>query len=151
MSPPISTPVENGVLLDNTDQSLGWIVQKFGGTSVGKFAEKIAEDVVRYVALPRLMSSHMTGNRIALVCSARSSASKEDGTTNRLLKAAEEALRTGSGEHIGIVEAIRVDHVDAARELIADQEIMERVVREIEFECKRLEDFLNAAQVRFSK
>jgi aspartate kinase len=90
----------------------------------------------------------MTRNRIALVCSARSSASKEEGTTNRLLRAAEEALRNGSVEHVGIVEAIRVDHVDAARELIADREIMERVVREIEFECKRLEDFLNAAQVR---
>jgi aspartate kinase len=47
MSAPISTPLENGVLLGNTDQSLGWIVQKFGGTSIGKFAEKIAEDVVR--------------------------------------------------------------------------------------------------------
>lgn len=25
-----------------------WVVQKFGGTSVGKFADKIAEDLVRY-------------------------------------------------------------------------------------------------------
>lgn len=24
-----------------------WIVQKFGGTSVGKFADKIAEDIVK--------------------------------------------------------------------------------------------------------
>ena len=30
----------------NSDPNIGWIVQKFGGTSVGKFAEKIAEDVV---------------------------------------------------------------------------------------------------------
>lgn len=28
----------------------GWIVQKFGGTSVGKFPDKIAEDIVRYVS-----------------------------------------------------------------------------------------------------
>jgi aspartate kinase len=27
----------------------GWIVQKFGGTSVGKFAVNIAEDIVRWV------------------------------------------------------------------------------------------------------
>ena len=27
----------------------GWIVQKFGGTSVGKFPDKIAEDIIRYV------------------------------------------------------------------------------------------------------
>ena len=24
-----------------------WVIQKFGGTSVGKFADKIAEDLVR--------------------------------------------------------------------------------------------------------
>lgn len=29
------------------DTKRGWIIQKFGGTSVGKFADKIAEDVVR--------------------------------------------------------------------------------------------------------
>lgn len=38
----------NGVLRDDdSSPDMGWIVQKFGGTSVGKFAEKIAEDVVR--------------------------------------------------------------------------------------------------------
>jgi len=26
-----------------------WVVQKFGGTSIGKFAVNIAEDIVRYV------------------------------------------------------------------------------------------------------
>jgi aspartate kinase len=31
------------------DSEAGWIVQKFGGTSVGKFAIKIAEDIVRWV------------------------------------------------------------------------------------------------------
>lgn len=37
--------------VDGSDTPLlpkrGWIIQKFGGTSVGKFADKIAEDVVR--------------------------------------------------------------------------------------------------------
>lgn len=31
----------------------GWVVQKFGGTSVGKFASNIAEDIVRFVILER--------------------------------------------------------------------------------------------------
>ena len=31
------------------DSPRGWVVQKFGGTSVGKFAGNIAEDIVRYV------------------------------------------------------------------------------------------------------
>jgi aspartate kinase len=68
--------------------------------------------------------------------------------TIRLLRAAEEALIPGSSAHVEIVKAIKDDHIDAARGLIRGTEILERVEREIEFECKRLEDFLNAAQVR---
>jgi aspartate kinase len=30
-----------------------WVVQKFGGTSVGKFARNIIEQVVEYDAFPR--------------------------------------------------------------------------------------------------
>jgi hypothetical protein len=37
-------------LLKNASSN-GWIVQKFGGTSVGKFPDKIAEDIVRYGSL----------------------------------------------------------------------------------------------------
>ena len=66
----------------------------------------------------------------------------------RLLRAAEEALIPGSAAHSDIVNAIRKDHITSARKLIRDTEIVGRVEREIEFECKRLEDFLNAAQVQ---
>jgi hypothetical protein len=65
----------------------------------------------------------------------------------RLLRAAEEALIPGSSAHVDIVKTIKEDHLDAARGLIRDQEILGRVEREIDFECKRLDDFLNAAQV----
>jgi len=34
------------------DCKAGWVVQKFGGTSVGKFAGNIAEDIVRFVEYP---------------------------------------------------------------------------------------------------
>ncbi|GAA6043870.1 hypothetical protein JCM8097_001202 [Rhodosporidiobolus ruineniae] len=62
-----------------------WIIQKFGGTSVGKFLPAIAEDIAaKYIA---------GGNRVALVCSARSGNTKATGTTNLLLRAAAEALR----------------------------------------------------------
>jgi len=57
-------------------------------------------------------------------------------------------LNTGSTEHEVIVNTIREDHIASARNLIGDHEILGRVEREIDFECKRLEDFLNAAQVR---
>lgn len=42
------SPTTNGhPILQKNDAKAGWIIQKFGGTSVGKFADKIAEDVVR--------------------------------------------------------------------------------------------------------
>ena len=66
---------------------------------------------------------------------------------HRLLRAAEEVMIPGSTAHVEIVNTIRVDHLETAQELIHDKEILKRVEREIEFECKRLEDFLNAAQV----
>ena len=33
----------------HNDLSKPWMVQKFGGTSVGKFADKIVEEIVRYI------------------------------------------------------------------------------------------------------
>ena len=32
----------------------GWIVQKFGGSSVGKFAINIAADIVKYTSLTEI-------------------------------------------------------------------------------------------------
>ncbi|GAA97623.1 uncharacterized protein L969DRAFT_49494 [Mixia osmundae IAM 14324] len=65
-----------------------WVVQKFGGTSIGKFVEVIAQTIV-----PRYLDE---GHRVALVCSARSGQSKSTGTTNLLIQAAQEALRPTS-------------------------------------------------------
>lgn len=47
-----SNPLVNGYhagLVRNDDNSRQWVVQKYGGTSIGKFADRIAEDIVRYV------------------------------------------------------------------------------------------------------
>ena len=38
---------EGSQLTWKNDSEAGWVVQKFGGTSVGKFAVNIAEDIVR--------------------------------------------------------------------------------------------------------
>ncbi len=55
MSPPetVNTLEMARAVLQNPS-SRGWVVQKFGGTSVGKFPDKIAEDIVRYDFAPRL-------------------------------------------------------------------------------------------------
>ncbi len=65
------------------DPNAEWIIQKYGGTSVGKFLETIAEQIV---------PSYLVGNKVAIVCSARSGQTKALGTTNLLLQAAGEAL-----------------------------------------------------------
>ncbi|KAI9818512.1 MAG: Aspartokinase [Pycnora praestabilis] len=117
---------------------LGWVVQKFGGTSVGKFALDIAEDIVRV---------SLSDNRVAVVCSARSGYSKTEGTTNRLLRAAREAeKKPATKQYEAIVETICADHVDAAKEYIKTPDIVERLVTEIQAECKELSDFLEATQ-----
>ncbi|KAG6850076.1 hypothetical protein H0H93_001426 [Arthromyces matolae] len=66
------------------DPSARWLVQKFGGTSVGKFAVKIAEDIV---------SNYIDQHKVAIVCSARSGTTKALGTTNLLLRSAAQTLQ----------------------------------------------------------
>ncbi|KAN0059732.1 Aspartokinase [Thecaphora frezii] len=66
------------------DPNAPWIIQKYGGTSVGKFLERIANQIV-----PAYMH---TNHHVAIVCSARSGHTKALGTTNLLLQAATEAL-----------------------------------------------------------
>ena len=106
-SPPPKTPPS---LHQNTiDPNARWLVQKFGGTSVGKFAVKIARDVVSSV--PQSLSScqsslptplgrnYIDNHKVAIVCSARSGSTKALGTTNLLLKASSEALDRHAGAH----------------------------------------------------
>ncbi|ORY33373.1 putative aspartate kinase [Naematelia encephala] len=74
----------NGELRRNvSDESVPWIVQKYGGTSVGKSLDSIT----------RIVDSYIPNSRVALVCSARSSHTKALGTTNLLLQASTEALQ----------------------------------------------------------
>ena len=79
-------------------------MQKFGGTSVGKFAANIAEDIVAcvvdlyvcFLLLKALAREYIDQHKVAIVCSARSGSTKALGTTNLLLRAAKEALQRTS-------------------------------------------------------
>lgn len=87
-----------GTLVQNASSN-GWIIQKFGGTSVGKFPDKIAEDIIRYdihhLNMHRLCSitnraglslgarSYIDEHKVVVVCSARSTGKKVTGTTSR--------------------------------------------------------------------
>ena len=64
----------SGSITPKGPASSGGVVQKFGGTSVGKFALEIVTSVTK----PSLVKDH-----VAVVCSAVSATVKADGTTNR--------------------------------------------------------------------
>lgn len=51
----------------------GWVVQKYGGTSIGKFPHEISG----------IIYNEIKRNRVAVVCSARSSGVKAEGTTTK--------------------------------------------------------------------
>lgn len=50
-----------------------WVVQKYGGTSIGKFPKDIVN----------IIYNELNHNRLAIVCSARSSGIKAEGTTTK--------------------------------------------------------------------
>ncbi|KAG0350621.1 Aspartokinase [Gamsiella multidivaricata] len=114
-----------------------WLVQKFGGTSIGKFVETITGTIVQ---------SYLPTNRVVVVCSARSSESKTLGTTNRLLRAAASAMEPGSVEFKQTVQDIREDHINTARQHISDPLILKRIEDELNQDCNRLLAFLKAVQ-----
>ncbi|CAN9216998.1 unnamed protein product [Alternaria alternata] len=114
----------------------GWVVLKFGGTSVGKFAENIAG----------IVEAGLETNRAAIVCSARSSNTKLEGTTNRLLRAARAAEQPNHRGYDDIVEAIRTDHIQAGRDILKNPEILAAYIDDVNAECESLVKILESAQ-----
>ncbi|KIK90852.1 hypothetical protein PAXRUDRAFT_831320 [Paxillus rubicundulus Ve08.2h10] len=155
---PTSPPSTPPNLHQNTiDPEARWLVQKFGGTSIGKFAVQIAKNIV---------STYIDQHKVAIVCSARSGSTKALGTTNLLLRAASEArqrpptktpslsgtitpLTNGqsSPEFSTTVDLIRAEHLAAAKASIETPEILQELEAEIERDCDWLRAFLFAAQV----
>lgn len=81
-----------------------------------------------------------------MVCSARSGTTKKDGTTNRLLRAAEEAKKPNSRKYIEIVRDIQEDHIGAAKESIGNMDIVDALEKSIKQECEELIKVLESAQ-----
>lgn len=95
-----------------------------------------------------LKSSH----RIAVVCSARSSTIKTEGTTTRLLRAAHDVLDPHSSKFREIIEMIRLDHVQAGKDACSvwdtanNDHIFTVYSHSINRECRNLLKILEAAQ-----
>ncbi|KAK2037497.1 putative aspartate kinase [Colletotrichum somersetense] len=114
------------------EKKLPWVVQKFGGMSLGKFSLNIVDNVI----------SH----KVVAVCSARSLDTKEDGTINRLLRAAQGALNKGSSESLDtLIMAIESDHIDAMRGCVKSPRIARSLTEDIQDECRRVATLLTAA------
>jgi len=126
---------DHGVRMRNSSEK-PWLVQKFGGTSIGKFPSQIAEHVVK---------PYLAHHRLVLVCSARSTDTKVKGTTNRLLKAAEAALY-GDSKFLAFIEAVRQDHLQTANSLVSNSSILKLLLQQIDKECNKLSTFLSAIQ-----
>ncbi|KAI8371343.1 Aspartate/glutamate/uridylate kinase [Radiomyces spectabilis] len=122
----------------NNASNLPWVVQKFGGTSVGKFLDNIANHVVK---------EYVKQNRLVVVCSARSGESKQTGTTNRLIRAANDALKPGSKEYLTILDDLLQDHLKAAADMVQDPVIRSNLEDDIKHDCSKLKSFLEAAQI----
>lgn len=113
----------------------GWIVQKFGGTSVGKFANEITLNIVK---------KYNESNRVAVVCSARSTQTKSEGTTTRLLLASELAIDDKEEEFKKTLKLIKDDHIKNAENLITNLEIREKLINDTIYEIDYIEKLLDA-------
>ncbi|KAH8683291.1 Aspartate/glutamate/uridylate kinase [Tricladium varicosporioides] len=142
------TITPNSRLKNNS--SRGWVIQKFGGTSVGKFAVNIAEDIVR---------ASLADNKIAVVCSARSTGKKVEGTTSRLLEIYGVLKNVNQlkdhdtvhydtlvNEYERLVQVILEDHISAAHSHIQTEGLRSKLIKQFQDECKEVIDYRIAAE-----
>ncbi|KAH7166224.1 Aspartate/glutamate/uridylate kinase [Dactylonectria macrodidyma] len=138
-----------GSLPFNNTSDFGWVVQKFGGTSVGKFPDKIARDIVR---------ASLSQNRVIVVCSARSTGKKAEGTTSRLLGVYGKLRGVGAAvcadeeqcelveQARGLMQDICNDHVSAAQTFIKDPALRDTLIQTVKDECQELVEYIVAAK-----
>jgi aspartate kinase len=121
-----------------------WVVQKYGGTSIGKLLNTITESII-----PEFLQSY----NVAVVCSARSSTSKSKGTTTLLLEAIHHVTSSESSptDLERVIDVIRDEHLAAAKSLfpehlVADEgnEACTALQTTISDDCKQLRRFLQA-------
>lgn len=113
------------------------IVQKFGGTSIGRPERMInaAKIVQRTVEQDK---------RVVVVLSAMSSEIKAVGTTTNLMKAAQIAI--DGGNYHETIDLLTANHLKTIDKSIEDKTIKQRLKQEVEKELLELEAFLAAIQ-----
>ncbi|CCK72757.1 aspartate kinase KNAG_0L01370 [Huiozyma naganishii CBS 8797] len=117
-----------------------WVVQKFGGTSVGKFPVQIVDEIVK------LYSQGMSpAGNAAVVCSARSSSVKSEGTTSRLLNCADLAAAEKNFEHV--IELVKEDHIANAENFIVNPVLQTKLVDDTRRELDLVKKYLDASKI----
>lgn len=122
-----------------------WLVQKYGGTSLGKLPDTICGNII---------PSYLQEYNVAVVCSALSGTIKSNGTTSLLLECITHA-EAGYTESVHLnhtIDTIRDNHFRLLDRHIASSngthnEIYERTRASVNVECETLRRFLLAAQV----
>lgn len=113
------------------------IVQKYGGTSVGN-AERLTN-------VANIVENSYNEELVLVVVSAMSSYVKSEGTTSRLLLAADNAIQ--QKEYQTILDGLRNFHLDTAKECIPKAEILKDTEVFINNIFDKLSQFLDALTV----
>ncbi|EGX92525.1 aspartokinase [Cordyceps militaris CM01] len=153
---------------------LGWVVQKFGGTSVGKFPDKVRGSSENHIACEQenldansfstqkiahdIVRATLSWNRVVVVCSARSTGKKAEGTTSRLLGVyamlkAVGAATNAEEEQIAHIDDAKMlindickDHIAAAEAYVSEPALRQKLVARIEVECQELIEYIIATK-----
>lgn len=127
-------------------QEKPWIVQKYGGTSLGKLLPTITGSII---------PQYLETKRVAVVCSAISGMSKSSGTTSLLLQAIDEATgdRISQEAFNKTIDTIRDEHLIVSERLFVGTEETDNLSSRKELDdgiindCESVRCFLAAAQV----
>ncbi|KAI1074708.1 aspartate kinase [Whalleya microplaca] len=132
-------------MVTTTVPSKPWLVQKYGGTSLGKMLHTICSAII-----PQYSEEH----NLIVVCSAFSGTLKASGTTSLLLEciAYAELGVEAQKQLIDLVDVIKGNHLhvlDSLASLPARgfPQIFDETRSSIEKECESLKRFLLAAQI----
>ncbi len=117
---------------------MNFIVQKYGGTSIGT-AERL-KNVASIVK-----STQESGVQPVVVLSAMSSVIKAQGTTSQLLKAIDALLTKGS--YYKIIDEIEENHIKVIKDIITSPMALEATLQQVHAEFKSLKSFLDALQI----
>ncbi|KAF6835565.1 aspartate kinase [Colletotrichum plurivorum] len=135
--------------MDASRENRPWLVQKYGGTSLGKLLESICSKII---------PSYLQNYNLVVVCSAISGSTKASGTTSLLLECVShaEAGLSAQAQLNKAIDLVRDNHVRLLEKYLVNsngtrsdlcRDIFDTTKTVIVKECESLRGFLLAAQI----